>query len=411
MKIALLSFEYPPDTGFGGIGTYSWYHARALVKLGHEVHVLTAFTKPAPMQTTEHDGVMVHRYRSGGRLMNMFKSLKKRQLFWTRSRLENMLSMRRGFAMLREKHGIDLVEMPESGAEGTLINHFSGVPSVIRYHAPSALQMPYYDVRRADTFWCSLVEKVAMRGAKAMTSCSQFLADEVREKLKLRRPIEVIANGIDVDLFDQSEQINARERFQIPKDRLMIFFAGRLENRKGVHIMKEVAMAIAKELPVAFVFAGQDTYQIMKNDVLPYWESQQLKGSMHYLEKLDLEGVRSCLRQSDIFWIPSLWENCPYSCLEAMAAGRAIVSSDAGGLPELVQHEQNGLIAKTSDHDEFREALLRLIGDAELRERLGNAARQSVEDNYTDRHIADVSVRYYEQCFPKIAANSRATSR
>ena len=40
MKIGLLSYEYPPDTGFGGIGTYTWYHARALARLGHQVHVL-----------------------------------------------------------------------------------------------------------------------------------------------------------------------------------------------------------------------------------------------------------------------------------------------------------------------------------------------------------------------------------
>ena len=48
MKIALMSFEYPPETGFGGIGTYTWYQARAMVKLGHEVHVLAGATSPAP---------------------------------------------------------------------------------------------------------------------------------------------------------------------------------------------------------------------------------------------------------------------------------------------------------------------------------------------------------------------------
>ena len=50
MKIALLSFEYPPETGFGGIGTYTWYQARALVKLGHQVHVLAGATSAAALR-------------------------------------------------------------------------------------------------------------------------------------------------------------------------------------------------------------------------------------------------------------------------------------------------------------------------------------------------------------------------
>jgi glycogen(starch) synthase len=45
MNIAILSYEYPHETGFGGIGTYSYYHARALVKLGHTVHVFAGSTR------------------------------------------------------------------------------------------------------------------------------------------------------------------------------------------------------------------------------------------------------------------------------------------------------------------------------------------------------------------------------
>ena len=48
MRIAILSYEYPPETGFGGIGTYAYYHARALAKLGHDVHVFAGSTKNTP---------------------------------------------------------------------------------------------------------------------------------------------------------------------------------------------------------------------------------------------------------------------------------------------------------------------------------------------------------------------------
>jgi glycosyltransferase involved in cell wall biosynthesis len=108
--------------------------------------------------------------------------------------------------------------------------------------------------------------------------------------------------------------------------------------------------------------------------------------------------VRACLRASDIFLLPSLWENCPYSCLEAMAAGRAIVASDAGGLPELIRDGDNGLLARTGDAASFVSALERLIEDAGLRERLGAAARRTVEASFTDVEIAQQSVACYRQC-------------
>ena len=74
MRIALLSYEYPPETGFGGIGTYTWYQARAMAKLGHEVHVLAGSLQANGLSSREEEGVRVHRYRADGRWMRAFGS-------------------------------------------------------------------------------------------------------------------------------------------------------------------------------------------------------------------------------------------------------------------------------------------------------------------------------------------------
>jgi len=102
------------------------------------------------------------------------------------------------------------------------------------------------------------------------------------------------------------------------------------------------------------------------------------------------------LKKSSIFLIPSLWENCPYSCLEAMTAGRAIVSSDCGGMPELVEHERTGLLAKNGDPASFTAALQRMIEDDSLRARCGQNARAEVEKRLTDVAIAKRSVEVYQ---------------
>ncbi len=399
MRILLLSFEYPKETGFGGIGTYAWYQARALSKLGHEVEVLAGATSPTDLRTESHDGVKVHRYRSNGLWMRALKRLDKHRLWWTKNRLENAYCMYRGLrALLRDRH-YDVIEMPECGAEGALINHLQGGRNLVKFHSPAALIMSCYDVRKADVRWCSFVERIGIDAANALTSCSRFLADEVRTKLRVKTEIKVIPNGIDVELFDREEQIDAREKYGIPRHVPMVLFAGRMEPRKGIHLFREIVPAIAKGKKVAFVFAGSDLFNTLQNDLLPYWKSKNLKGSVHFLGKLDLVGVGSCLRQADVFMIPSLWENCPYSCLEAMAAGRALLASDAGGLPEIVRHEENGLIARSEDVPGFTAALERLIEDAPLRDRLGRAARRTIEHGYTDTHVAQMSVDYYRHCF------------
>ena len=144
LKIALLSFEYPPETGFGGIGTYTWYQARALVKLGHNVHVLAGATEPTQLRTEEHDGVRVYRFRSNGLLMRNLYELEKRQLYWTKNRIENALSMYHSFKTLNRENRYDLIEMPECGAEGFLINNLIRTKTLIKLHSPARLIMPFY---------------------------------------------------------------------------------------------------------------------------------------------------------------------------------------------------------------------------------------------------------------------------
>lgn len=401
MKIALLSYEYPPDTGFGGIGTYTYYQARGLAKLGHDVHVLAGATAVIGLRSSEQDGVIVHRYRHEGAAMSAFRRLGPLKLRWTRNRLENAVSMYHGLKALMWKERFDVVEMPECGAEGALLTHWLEVPTVMKFHSPARLIMPYYDLSRADRAVCAAVEQAGIRGARSFAACSRFLADSVERELHVNRPVRVIPNGIDLNLFDNSPQIDVRRKFDLPADRPMILFSGRMERRKGIHLCAEIARAILNRHEVAMVFVGQDLFQYMAEVVIPSVHSKRLKGSFHYLGKLDLPEVRACLMAADIFLMPSLWENCPYSCLEAMAAGCAVVASDQGGMPELIRHGENGLLARSGEPQGFVEALERLLGDSHLRARLGAAARRTIEEAHLDTRIARQSIDYYGECMHK----------
>jgi glycosyltransferase involved in cell wall biosynthesis len=397
MKIALLSFEYPPETGFGGIGTYTWYQARALARLGHEVHVLAGSMDRDGLESAEQEGVFVHRYRTQD-LWTRFAGLFGRfGCHWTRQRLENAWSMYRGLKLLMKQHQFDLLEMPECGAEGALVTRLVDIPSVVRLHSPSRLIMPFYGVPKADILMCSWIEQLAIRRATALTSCSKFLAIEAREKMGVHRPIRVIPNGIDLTLFDQEPAAEINTIYGLPPGKVTVLFAGRMERRKGIHLCAAIAEIVLRRRDVTFLFAGEDLFGYVRQTLLPSLQEVKLLGSVRYLGKLNLQQLRACARAVDIYLLPSLWENCPYSCLEAMAAGRAIVCSDQGGMPELIEHGINGLLAQTGSPESFAAELETIIDDGLMRRALGSAARDSVERRFGARNIACLSADFYRQ--------------
>lgn len=397
VKIALFSYEYPPETGFGGIGTYTWHHARGLAKLGHEVHVLAGAKEPTEMATTEQGGVVVHRFWADGAVMAGFHRLGAFKMWWSRQRLENAFSMLRGFSVLHRLHDFDVIEVPECGAEGALLIGKFDLPSVVRLHSPSRLIMPYYDVNRADLRLCGAVERRPLVRASALTACSQFVADEMTRELSGLGQPTVITNGLDLDWLDSMEgTIDVFERYDIPRDQPMILFSGRLERRKGVHLLPEIAAALLEKFKVSLVLAGDDLFGYAERKLLPFLSSRELKGSLHLLGSVPLNPVRQLLRKADVVLLPSLWENCPYSVLEAMGVGRAVVCSDQGGIPELIRDGVNGRLAAPNDAGSFVRVVEELIEDREQRDRLGAASRATIFARHDSTETARQTLHVYE---------------
>jgi glycosyltransferase involved in cell wall biosynthesis len=396
VKIALLSYEYPPHTGFGGIGTYTWHHARALAKLGHEVHVIAGATEHADLQSAFSHGVTVWRVNGHGPLLRTAHLIGALGLPWTRSRLEIALNARRAVRELDRRIGFDVIEGPECGADGLFASQVSDAPIIVRLQSPAQVIMPFYRVSRADTVTCSAIEAWGMRRAHHMTASSAFVASEVRRVLGEARPIPVIPNGIDLDWFDSQRSIDATTAFGLTKNKVTIFFGARMERRKGLHLFREILLGVLARHDVSIVLAGADESGYVQSTLLPELRARATWGSVTYLGALGLGEVRSCLRHADIYLFPSLWDSCPSAILEAMAASKAIIASDAGGLPELIAHGVSGLMAPADQPMRFVDALSELIESRGHRERLGTAARQTVEDRFTDELVARQSLEVYE---------------
>jgi glycosyltransferase involved in cell wall biosynthesis len=224
------------------------------------------------------------------------------------------------------------------------------------------------------------------------------VAGEAARHLHADGPTRVITNGLDLEWFDAlHEAVDVHRQYAIPKRRIMMVFTGRMERRKGIHLCAEIAASILERYDVSFVLAGDDLFGYMAGTLLPALAARPLKGSIHWLGPLGIAEVRSIVRAADIFLLPSLWENCPYSCLEAMAAGRAVVAADQGGMPELIESGVNGLLAAPGEAASFVRCIEQLIEDPALRERLGRAARETVERSHGHTHVAREAVGVYRE--------------
>jgi len=128
-----------------------------------------------------------------------------------------------------------------------------------------------------------------------------------------------------------------------------------------------------------------------------------LSGRVRFLGRVDRAGAAGLLKSAEMFVLPSRAdEGLPMVCLETMTAGKPIVASRVGGVPEFVEHEKNGLLVPREDVARLAAAISRLLGDGDLRARLGAAGQVRVADFTWDAIAAQ-----YEQVYAAAAKAHR----
>jgi glycosyltransferase involved in cell wall biosynthesis len=93
--------------------------------------------------------------------------------------------------------------------------------------------------------------------------------------------------------------------------------------------------------------------------------------------------------------VPSLYENFPYTCLEAMACGCAVIASAVGGIPEIITNEVDGVLVPPGSPEALAGAILRLLSDPMLRRRLGERARATISARFNREAICAQTVQAY----------------
>jgi len=380
MKTCLLCNEYPPGPKVGGVGSFVRDLGRKLVEFGHNVTAVGIYDVREPV--TENDGgVRVVRLPggAGGRV----------GFFMDRSRLGRWVGLE------ASRGRVEVVEAPEGGGWSWMIG--SRVPVVIRFHSSARFGVAR-NWRKPRGRLLSLIEELAIRKATGLIAVSGWVSERAavdypRAGLK-GRSIEVIHNGIDLGLFRPrpwSDRVPGR-----------VVFAGTLKAQKGVvTLLRAFSLIAAKRGDATLVVAGQDTLSAGRS----YWDqalemAKVPEVAMNKIERRDAisrESLAELYGSASVCIFPSLAESFGLVAVEAMACGRPVVYSSTTAGPELIDHGQDGLLADPQNPAEFAEAVLQVLNDEDLAERLGAQAARSAAARFSMVTCARRTVEFYTQ--------------
>jgi len=201
------------------------------------------------------------------------------------------------------------------------------------------------------------------------------------------RNIEVIYNGIDVkNYYFQNQEIctRIRKELSVPEGSFLIGFVGRFHSVKGVNILLDAYSRVIREIT--------DTKLIVVGDGEIRKQLELDADSFGVTQQVVFTGVRNdipeILTALDILALPSYSEGFGLVLVEAMASGVPVVATNVGGIPEVVQDSETGILVNPGAPDELAAAILRLYNDQELRERLSRLGQECVESNFRIQETA-----------------------
>jgi glycosyltransferase involved in cell wall biosynthesis len=203
----------------------------------------------------------------------------------------------------------------------------------------------------------------------------------------------VIPSGVDLKKFKEipyNKKQNFKKELGIPENALIIGSAGRLEPVKGPEFLIEAAALIIPEYPdTFFVFAGDGG---LKRDLEKKALEIGIEKNIVFLGWRD--GISEIISVYDIFVLPSLNEGMGRVLVEAMALGKPIVASNAGGIPDLVTHGKNGFLVPPKDPRELAHYIQILIEDEEKRAKMGEAGKEMAENFSKEKMVERIAELY-----------------
>jgi starch synthase len=314
--------------------------------------------------------------------------------------LSSDLSMVQGVA------GVDLVHSHTwyTGMAGHLAGLLHGVPHVLTAHSLEPRRPWKAEQLGGGYRISSWVEKTAVEGASAVIAVSEGMARDVVACYPDLDParLHVVRNGIDTALYHPTTSTDVLRRIGVDPERPVVVFVGRITRQKGVGHLVAAAHGFHPDAQLVLCAGAPDTPELEQETARAVADLQAAREGVHWVrEMLPVADVRELLGAATVFVCPSVYEPLGIVNLEAMACGTAVVASDVGGIPEVVDHGRTGLLVHYSPEDTgafesgIAAAVNEVLADPVRAAAMGAAGRERAVVEFSWEQVAGRTVDVY----------------
>ena len=383
MKIAIVC--YPT---FGGSGVVATELGIALAEHGHEIHFIT-YKQPVRLQLL-HNNVHYHEVSVPSYPLFHYQPYE----LALSSKLVNMAKL----------HEIEIVHVhyaiPHAYAgymaKQMLAQEGIFIPMVTTLHGTDITLVgshPFY--RPAVTF--------SINNSDAVTSVSQSLKDDTLRLFNIKKEIEVVPNFIDTKKYENLYSNCERELIASNNEKIITHISN-IRKVKRVDDVIEIFDRIQKELPAKLVIVGdgpekESLENLCKKKGID--EKVLFVGNSHEVDKI--------LCFSDLFILPSEHESFGLVALEAMVCGVPVISSNAGGLPEVNIHGESGYLSNVGNIDEMAKNALKILVNSDTHQLFKRKAKENAQ-RFETKLIVPLYEEIYKKSLAKTKLNITSTS-
>jgi starch synthase len=377
----MLTREYPPEV-YGGAGVHVEFLTRELARLVDvDVHCLGA-PRPGATAHSEDDP----RLEGANPVLRIFAA---------------DLEMAAGVAACTLVHSHTWY----ANLAGHLAKLLHDIPHVVTSHSLEP-QRPWKAEQLGGGYrLSSWAERTAYEAADAVIAVSAASRTDVLAAYPALEPsrVHVVHNGIDSELYRPAAETTFLDALGVDVHRPIVAFVGRITRQKGVPHLLRAARDFDPSAQLVLAAGAPDTPELAAETEAAVEHLRATRQGVTWItETLDRDDLREVLSYASVFVCPSIYEPLGIVNLEAMACGTAVVASDVGGIPEVVDDGVTGLLAHydPADAATFEAALAahvnRLVADPALADEMGRAGRRRAVDEFGWDTIARQTLSIYE---------------
>ena len=378
MRVALVG-TYPLDRTqiHGGVQSAFAYLVDGLCQRdGLEIHVIT----------THEDNLERQEFVQNGALLHVLPPLRRFSL------LTSYRAFRRALHDELARIKPDVVHAQEETYYGYACLK-SGYPTVITLghgiRHEDAKHTENWKGRLREEIFYLLIERYCLRHARYLIALSQYVTDYYKSVISPDAQIYHIANAVNEKFFNLMDSSDGKT----------ILFAGRVMHLKRVLNLVQAVAEISQHMPnVQLRIAGEcqsEPKYLAK--IRAFIREAGLDEQVHLLGQLSEQDILTEFAGCTLLALPSVQESSPMVIEQAMAAGKPVVATAVGGVPDMVEDGRTGFLVNVDDVVGLAAAIRKLLQQPELRGRMGRAGKEKALQNFNEAIVARRTYEVYRQ--------------